>query len=113
MHIIDSHFHWWPRSICDRFCKRMTYPRAEVNRRGGYTHLRQDGGELLLGVIGDAFRGRILAAAQPSRTALAFGAQHLAQEEGLKLLRGVVYLGWIARRGGSRKARTRYGIDIH
>jgi aminocarboxymuconate-semialdehyde decarboxylase len=48
MHIIDSHFHWWPRSICDRFCKRMTYPRAEVNRRGGYTHLRQDGGDYVL-----------------------------------------------------------------
>ena len=22
MHIIDSHFHWWPRSIFEKLCKR-------------------------------------------------------------------------------------------
>src|SRR5437879_169043 len=34
MRIIDSHFHWWPRSVSERFCKRTTYPRAEVNSLG-------------------------------------------------------------------------------
>jgi aminocarboxymuconate-semialdehyde decarboxylase len=48
MHIIDSHFHWWPRSVSERFCKRKTYPRAEVNNRGGYAYLRQDGGDYIL-----------------------------------------------------------------
>ena len=45
MHIIDSHFHWWPRSVSERLRKRKSYPRAEVNDRGGYTYLRQDGGD--------------------------------------------------------------------
>jgi aminocarboxymuconate-semialdehyde decarboxylase len=40
MHIIDSHFHWWPRSVLDEFCKRKDYPRAEVNNRGGYAYRR-------------------------------------------------------------------------
>src|ERR1043166_2275024 len=40
MHIIDSHFHWWPRSVSERFCKRTTLPRAHVNEKGGYTYLR-------------------------------------------------------------------------
>jgi aminocarboxymuconate-semialdehyde decarboxylase len=48
MHIIDSHFHWWPRSVSERLCKRKTYPRAHVNDRGGYTYLRQDGGDYIL-----------------------------------------------------------------
>jgi len=48
MHIIDSHFHWWPRSVSERFCKRGSYPRAEVNDLGGYTYLRQDGGDYIL-----------------------------------------------------------------
>ena len=48
MHIIDSHFHWWPRSVSERLCKRKSYPRAMVNDRGGYTYLRQDGGDYVL-----------------------------------------------------------------
>ena len=37
MRIVDSHFHWWPRSIFEELCKRSTgYPRAEHNDRGGY-----------------------------------------------------------------------------
>jgi len=52
MRIIDSHFHWWPRSVSERLCKRTTYPRAAVNSRGGYTYLRQDrrqdGGDYIL-----------------------------------------------------------------
>jgi aminocarboxymuconate-semialdehyde decarboxylase len=48
MHIIDSHFHWWPRSVSDRFCRRTSYPRAAINNKGGYTYLRQDGGDYVL-----------------------------------------------------------------
>jgi aminocarboxymuconate-semialdehyde decarboxylase len=48
MHIIDSHFHWWPRSISERLCKRNTFPRATVNDKGGYTCMRQDGVDYIL-----------------------------------------------------------------
>jgi aminocarboxymuconate-semialdehyde decarboxylase len=48
MRIIDSHFHWWPRSISERLCRRTTYPRAEINDRGGYTYYRQHGGDYIL-----------------------------------------------------------------
>jgi aminocarboxymuconate-semialdehyde decarboxylase len=41
MHIIDSHFHWWPRPIFDRLCSRKGFPRAVVNNRGGYAYLRK------------------------------------------------------------------------
>ena len=41
MRIIDSHFHWWPRSIFERLCRRKGYPRAEPNSRGGYDYLRR------------------------------------------------------------------------
>ncbi|HEX3970291.1 MAG TPA: amidohydrolase family protein [Stellaceae bacterium] len=37
MHIIDSHFHWWPRSIFETLMKRKDFPRADHNKRGGYT----------------------------------------------------------------------------
>jgi aminocarboxymuconate-semialdehyde decarboxylase len=43
MRIIDSHFHWWPRSVFETLCRRKTYPRAEHNRRGGYTYWRRAG----------------------------------------------------------------------
>jgi aminocarboxymuconate-semialdehyde decarboxylase len=36
MHIIDSHFHWWPRSVFEALCKRKDFPRSEPNDRGGY-----------------------------------------------------------------------------
>ena len=41
MHIIDSHFHWWPRSIFERLCKRTEFPKARVNKRGGYDYMRR------------------------------------------------------------------------
>lgn len=41
MHIIDAHFHWWPRSIFDKLCKRKDYPRARVNTKGGYDYMRR------------------------------------------------------------------------
>jgi len=40
MHIIDAHFHWWPRSIFEKLCKRKEFPRARVNNRGGYDYMR-------------------------------------------------------------------------
>jgi aminocarboxymuconate-semialdehyde decarboxylase len=55
MHIIDSHFHWWPRSVSERFCKRTSYPRALVNDRNGYTYLRQDGADYILNSWADWF----------------------------------------------------------
>jgi aminocarboxymuconate-semialdehyde decarboxylase len=41
VHIIDSHFHWWPRSIFDKLCQRRDFPRARVNTRGGYDYMRR------------------------------------------------------------------------
>jgi aminocarboxymuconate-semialdehyde decarboxylase len=55
MHIIDSHFHWWPRSVSDALCRRRTLPRAEVNNRGGYTYLRQQSGDYVLNSWGEWF----------------------------------------------------------
>jgi len=43
MHIIDSHFHWWPRSVFEKLCKRKDYPRAGVNTNGGYDYWRRAG----------------------------------------------------------------------
>jgi aminocarboxymuconate-semialdehyde decarboxylase len=43
MHIIDSHFHWWPRSVLEQFCKRKDFPRAARNARGGYSYQRGAG----------------------------------------------------------------------
>jgi aminocarboxymuconate-semialdehyde decarboxylase len=45
MHIIDSHFHWWPRSVFERMCSAKSYPRAERNEKGGYTYWRKEGRE--------------------------------------------------------------------
>jgi aminocarboxymuconate-semialdehyde decarboxylase len=45
MHIIDSHFHWWPRAVFDQLCERTEYPRAERNARGGYDYYRKAGQE--------------------------------------------------------------------
>lgn len=43
MRIVDSHFHWWPRSVFEAACGRTGYPRAEPNDKGGYTYWRQPG----------------------------------------------------------------------
>jgi aminocarboxymuconate-semialdehyde decarboxylase len=55
MHIIDSHFHWWPPSISERLCKRKTYPRAQRNDRGGYTYFREQRGDYILNSWADWF----------------------------------------------------------
>jgi aminocarboxymuconate-semialdehyde decarboxylase len=43
MRAINSHFHWYPRSLFDDLCKRTEYPRAAPNKRGGYTLYVRDG----------------------------------------------------------------------
>lgn len=45
MRIIDSHFHYWPRTVFERLCTRQACPRAETNSRGGYTYWRHAGQE--------------------------------------------------------------------
>ena len=42
MHIIDSHFHWWPRSVFEKLCKRQEFPKSRVNQRGGYDYMRRN-----------------------------------------------------------------------
>lgn len=43
MRMIDSHFHWWPRSVLNAMCKRTDFPQSRPNDRGGYTsRLRPD-----------------------------------------------------------------------
>jgi aminocarboxymuconate-semialdehyde decarboxylase len=41
--IIDSHFHWWPRSAFERLKNRATYPTVEPNTRGGYNYVGEEG----------------------------------------------------------------------
>jgi aminocarboxymuconate-semialdehyde decarboxylase len=36
MRIIDTHFHWYPRSVYETLCKRTGYPRAVPTSNGGY-----------------------------------------------------------------------------
>lgn len=43
MHIIDSHFHWRPRSVLEWACKSKGYPRAERDGRGGYNWFIREG----------------------------------------------------------------------
>jgi aminocarboxymuconate-semialdehyde decarboxylase len=51
MHIIDAHFHWWPRSVFDKLCKRKDFPKARPNTKnfntgfsgGGYDYMRRAG----------------------------------------------------------------------
>jgi aminocarboxymuconate-semialdehyde decarboxylase len=43
MRIIDSHFHWRPRSLLEEACKSKEYPRAERDGKGGYIwKIRED-----------------------------------------------------------------------
>ena len=43
MRIIDSHFHWWPRSVFEQTLQRSTYPRVERNANGGFDLCRNPG----------------------------------------------------------------------
>ena len=48
MHIIDSHFHWWPHSVFKTLGKRKSPPNASPNTRGGYTCRLEGGGDYTL-----------------------------------------------------------------
>ena len=48
MHIIDSHFHWWPRSVMEHMCKRHELPSSVPNERGGYTTTLREGIDCVL-----------------------------------------------------------------
>lgn len=43
MRIIDSHFHWWPRSVFEDAIRRTEYPRVERNANGGFDLCRNAG----------------------------------------------------------------------
>ena len=43
MHIIDSHFHWRPRSLLEEACKLKGFPRAERDGKGGYVWWIREG----------------------------------------------------------------------
>lgn len=38
MRVIDSHFHWWPKSVFAELTKRKDYPRAERQANGDYIY---------------------------------------------------------------------------
>jgi|GEM_PF-309559 aminocarboxymuconate-semialdehyde decarboxylase len=38
MRVIDSHFHWWPKSVFAETAKRKNYPRAERLPNGDYAY---------------------------------------------------------------------------
>ncbi|MEE2761355.1 MAG: amidohydrolase family protein [Pseudomonadota bacterium] len=42
MRIVDSHFHWWPRSVFEALRKRKGFPRVEMSGED-YVYLRNDG----------------------------------------------------------------------
>jgi len=48
MHIIDSHFHWWPRSVFEVMCKRTEYPKSVPNEMGCYRTTLQEGVDCVL-----------------------------------------------------------------
>lgn len=42
MHIIDSHFHWWPRSVFEKLAKRQGFPKTVDDGKGGFDYLRAE-----------------------------------------------------------------------
>ena len=56
MHIIDSHFHWWPRSVWNTLCKRARFPaRRAQPAKGGYDFFRKETREPFLGAWAEWF----------------------------------------------------------
>lgn len=51
MHIIDSHFHWWPASVLKALEARTGFPRADVNKRGGWTYTGGDANGARTGTV--------------------------------------------------------------
>ncbi len=46
MRIVDSHFHWWPRSVFEELRKRTAFPYAKPNDKGGYNVFVDEGAPL-------------------------------------------------------------------
>lgn len=55
MHIIDSHFHWWPRSVFEALCKRTDVPYAKPNDKGCYTCVLENSTDYVLNSWPDWF----------------------------------------------------------
>lgn len=55
MRIIDSHFHWRPRSVLERICQRKQFPIAKPNSKGGYLYRRAEGGRPISNAGGEWF----------------------------------------------------------
>ncbi len=55
MRIVDSHFHWRPRSVLDRICERKDFPKAKPNSKGGYLYRRGEGGSAISNAGGEWF----------------------------------------------------------
>ena len=55
MHIIDSHFHWRPRSVFEELCKSKVYPRAERDGKGGYNWWVREGDAYMVNIWPDWF----------------------------------------------------------
>jgi len=43
VHIIDSHFHYWPRQLFERLRQSNSFPRTQPNAAGGYDYWRREG----------------------------------------------------------------------
>lgn len=41
MRFVDSHFHWYPRSVWDALCSRPGWPHVEADGKGGYRYSRE------------------------------------------------------------------------
>ena len=55
MRMVDSHFHWRPRSVLEHICARKNYPLAKPNKKDGYTYWRREGGRHTSNVGGEWF----------------------------------------------------------
>ena len=95
MHIIDSHFHWWPRSVSERLCKRKTFPYAHA-QRPRRLHLSAPGRRRL-------HPQQLDRVVRPRQAARAHGRARPPGRRGL-LDRSV--LGVLLRPAGARKAAT-------
>jgi aminocarboxymuconate-semialdehyde decarboxylase len=55
MRIVDSHFHWWPRSIFEALNKRKGFPRVDPDAKGGYTYWKAEGATAPMGAWAEWF----------------------------------------------------------
>ena len=100
MHIINSHFHWWPRSVSERFCKRKTYP-ARRGQRPRRLHLSAPGRRRLRAQQ----LGRVV---RPRQAARAHGR---ARPSGRRGVLDRAALGVLLRPAAGRGARLRHPVE--